>query len=342
MVRKIGTIVVFILAAVLLVYSATRSLDFISLTLPEDRKVLAYFGLAALDGGLVAWILSYLYGSKGWQRAVSFLMVLVDLVGAIAMFTLDTLYNTGKAGMTEALTPSEMQTAVLGLSGVIALNIAAAVAHHLTDPEKLREQAEEDAFSKVEDATLKQISKNADSLAAQLAPTLAQDWMNQTRSRYMSYVGTGQIPTLIDSTAQNVPASSSAPVPFAMLQDNPKQTVSFMQFLPAWLTTKFGGGRKFEAAVPAPSVELKSHSEMFLYKCPSCGWEIKTPEKFTNTKPCMNCDGFIELQTLKPQNNSLYEAFKQGIAEAQGVESADLHSPLGGSDAVPTEGPEPK
>lgn len=329
MVRKIGTIVVFILAAVLLVYSATRSLDFISLTLPEDRKVLAYFGLAALDGGLVAWILSYLYGSKGWQRAISFLMVLVDLVGAIAMFTLDTLYNTGKAGMTEALTPSEMQTAVLGLSGVIALNIAAAVAHHLTDPEKLREQAEEDAFSKVEDATLKQISKNADSLAAQLAPTLAQDWMNQTRSRYMSYVGTGQIPTLIDSTAQNVPASNSAPLPFAMLQDNPKQTISFLQFLPAWLSAKFGGERKFEAAVQAPTVEVK------------------------------------------PKPTSLHEAVKQGIAEAQGVEPADLHSPLDGvarvlsqreleepqyhpvgytkiqttskgSDAVPTEGPEPK
>lgn len=257
MIRKIGTIVVFILAAVLLVYSATRSLDFISLTLPEDRQVLAYFGLAALDGGLVAWILSYLYGSKGWQRAISFLMVLVDLVGAIAMFTLDTLYNTGKAGMTEALTPSEMQTAVLALSGVIALNIAAAVAHHLTEPEKLREQAEEDAFSKVEDATLKQISKNADSLAAQLAPTLAQDWMNQTRARYMSYVGTGQIPTLLDGTAQNVSTENSSPMPFAVLQDNPKPTVNFMQFLPAWLTTKFSGGRKFEAAVNTPTVEVK-------------------------------------------------------------------------------------
>jgi hypothetical protein len=312
MVRKIGTIVVFILAAVLLVYSATRSLDFISLTLPEDRQVLAYFGLAALDGGLIAWILSYLYGSKGWQRAISFLMVLVDLVGAIAMFTLDTLYNTGKAGMTEALTPSEMQTAVLALSGVIALNIAAAVAHHLTDPEKLREQAEEDAFSKVEDATLKQISKNADSLAAQLAPTLAQDWMNQTRARYMSYVGSGQIPTLLDGTAQNVPAENNAPLPFAMLQEDPKPAVGFLQFLPAWFNTKFSGKRKFEAAVPAPTVEVK------------------------------------------PGATSLDKAVKQGIAKAQGVESAGLHfeephyHPVGyqaapkGSEEVPPEGPDPK
>jgi len=206
MFKKIGALIVTVLGGLLLVYSATRSLDFISLTLPPDRQILAYFGLAALDGGLIAWILSYLYGSRGgWQRAISLLMILVDLVGAVAMFTLDTLYNTGKSGMTAALSADELQTAVLALSGVIALNIAATVAHHLTDPDKLREQAEEEAFSKVEDATLKQISQNADQLAAQLAPTLAADWMQNTQARYTAYLGTGRIPT-IDATARDVPA----------------------------------------------------------------------------------------------------------------------------------------
>lgn len=205
MFKKIGMLLVTILGGALLVYSATRSLDFIELTLPEDRKILAYFGLAALDGGLIAWLLSYLYGSRGgWQRAISILMVCVDVVGAIAMFTLDTLYNTGKAGMTKAMTPEEMTNAVLALSGIIALNIIATVAHHITDPDKLREQAEEEAFSKVEDATLKQISRNADQLAAQLAPVMAADWQAQTRARYMSYVGTGQRPT-IDATARDMP-----------------------------------------------------------------------------------------------------------------------------------------
>jgi hypothetical protein len=106
MFKKIGVLLMTVLGGALLVYSATRSLDFIELTLPPDRKILAYFGLAALDGGLIAWLLSYLYGSRGgWQRAVSILMVCVDAAGAIAMFTFDTLYNTGKAGMTEAMTP---------------------------------------------------------------------------------------------------------------------------------------------------------------------------------------------------------------------------------------------
>lgn len=208
MFKKIGGLLVTVLGLLLLVYSATRSLDFIMMTLPQDRQILAYFGLAALDGGLICWLLAYLYGSHGgWQRAISMLMILIDLLGAVAMFTLDTLYNTGKAGMTAALTPEEMQTAVLGLSGIIAINIAATVAHHLTDPEQLKAQAEEEAFAKVEDATLKQISNNAEQLAAQVAPMLATDWMQNTRARYLANLGTGQIPSqaqIIDSKARDL------------------------------------------------------------------------------------------------------------------------------------------
>ena len=204
MFKKLGQLFASVLGLVLLVYSATRSLDFISLTLPPDRQILAWFGLAALDGGLLAWLLAYLYGSHGgWQRAISLIMVVVDLLGAVAMFTLDTLYQTGQTGMTKALTAEELQTAVLGLSGVIALNIVATVAHHLTEPDKLKEQAQEEAFAKVEDATLKQISDNADQLAAEVAPMLAADWMMNTRARYLANLGTGRMP-VIDATAKDV------------------------------------------------------------------------------------------------------------------------------------------
>lgn len=240
MLKKIGVLIVTILGGALLVYSATRSLDFISLTLPSDRQILAYFGLAALDGGIIAWLLSYLYGSRGgWQRAISVLMLIVDVIGAIAMFTLDTLYTTGKNGMTTQMSPETITNAVLALSAIIALNIIATITHHVTEPDKLREQAEEEAFSKVEEAALKQISKNADTLAAKLAPTMAADWMSQTEARYMSYLGTGKIPP-IDVTPQNVPM----PV---MLPDNQKPGFNLAQFLPAWLMGKFN--RQYESAV---------------------------------------------------------------------------------------------
>lgn len=192
MFKRIGALLVTILAIALLVYSASRSLDFISLTLPADKQILAWFGLAALDGGLICWLLAYMYGSSGgWQRGISLLMVIVDLVGAVVMFSMDTLYNTGQAGLTAQMSPGDIQTAVLALSGIIALNIAATVAHHLTEPGRMRSQAEEEAFGAIEEAALKQVAQNAGSLAAELAPQIAGDWMVNTRAKYQAALGAG-------------------------------------------------------------------------------------------------------------------------------------------------------
>lgn len=199
MFKKLGQISATILAGLLLIYSATRSLDFIGLTLPPDKQILAWFGLAALDGGLIAWTLTYLYGSKGWQRPIAFGMVVIDLLGVIAFFTLDTLYNTGQTGMTVTLTPDEIFYAVLALSGVIGLNIMASVASHLMSPEALRAQAEEEADDKIETATLEQITKNADALASEVAPIVASDWINKKRVQHMAKIGSVQLPLGGDS-----------------------------------------------------------------------------------------------------------------------------------------------
>lgn len=189
MFKKLGQISATVLAGLLLIYSATRSLDFISLTLPPDKQILAWFGLAALDGGLIAWTLAYLHGAKGWQRPIAFGMVVVDLIGAIAMFTLDTLYNAGTNGMTVALSEQDIKWAVIGLSAVIGLNIAATVASHLMSPDALRQQAEEEADDKIETATLEQITKNADTLAAEVAPIVAADWISKKRVQHMAKIG---------------------------------------------------------------------------------------------------------------------------------------------------------
>lgn len=181
------------LAVLLLIYSATRSLDFISLTLPPNRQILAWFGLAALDGGLIAWTLAYLHGAKGWQRPIAFGMVIVDLLGAIGMFTLDTLYNSGANGMTVTLTQEEIFYAVLALSGVIGLNIAATVATHLMSPEALKQQAEEEADDKIETATLEKITQNADTLAAEVAPIVAADWVSKKRAQHMAKVDSSPV-----------------------------------------------------------------------------------------------------------------------------------------------------
>jgi hypothetical protein len=206
--KWIGKILVTLLGLALLVYSATRSIDFISLTLPPDRQVLAYFGLAALDGGIIVWLLAFMYGSHGGaQRGISLMMILVDFLGAVAMFTADTIFNTGKAGLTTAFDQDQMMTFVLVLSIIIALNIGAGLAHHLTDPDHMRKMADEEAYSKIEDNARDRVSKESESLAAELAPVIAEAWITETRAKYMNAIkkAGGSLPAnIIDAQAQDV------------------------------------------------------------------------------------------------------------------------------------------
>jgi hypothetical protein len=204
MFKKIGGLIVTLLGLALLVYSATRSLNFISLTLSADKQALAYVGLAGLDGGLIAWLLSYKYGSRGgWQRGISLLMVIVDLLGAVLMFTADTVFETGKAGLVTAMSASDIQTIVMMLSMIIALNIAAVVGHDLTDPDRLKIQAEEEAIGRIEEMALEQVKQSSGSLAAELAPAIAQDWKRITREKYLNMMQVRPLaPGAIDAVAR--------------------------------------------------------------------------------------------------------------------------------------------
>jgi hypothetical protein len=161
------------------------------------------------------------------------------------MFTMDTLYNSGQAGLTKAMDAEQMTTAILALSGIIGLNIAATIFHHMVDPDSLREQAEEEAFDKVESATLKQIAHNAEQLAAQLAPTLAADWMRQTQARYMANIGTGNVGKILDLPAQDV-----APAPMMRAQPAQKNKFDLWRFL----FNKINDGRNYQSVVNAQPV----------------------------------------------------------------------------------------
>jgi hypothetical protein len=190
MLKRIGAVAVVLLSGLLLIYSASRSLNFISMTLPPERQVLAWFGLAALDIGLVVWLVAFLYGSHGWQRPVAGLMVIVDLIGAIGIFTADTWFEAGRAGLIKSMSQDQVQGIVILLCGIIAVNIAGAVVHVIADPEQMRSMAEEDAMDKIESETLKKITEQAEALAAELAPKIAADWSVRTRARYSSRTNT--------------------------------------------------------------------------------------------------------------------------------------------------------
>lgn len=183
--KGISTILFYVITGALLIYAASRSLDFIVSTLPPSQHLIGFLALAATSGGMVAWLLIFLYKAEGiGQKIIAALMVGMDLLGEFALFTMDTLYQSGRSGMTEALLPEEIRTVILGMSALIALNIIAAVAFHLVDSENMRNMRESFVRDRLESEALKLIDKRGEELARKMAPGLAEAWARDFEARF--------------------------------------------------------------------------------------------------------------------------------------------------------------
>jgi hypothetical protein len=204
--KWIARVMFYAVAVGLFVYAASRSLDFITATLPASQKAVGYLGLLATGGGAIAWLAVFLFYAQGTgQKGLSVLFVIVDLLGEFALFTFDTLYRSGESGMIAGLSADEIRLVILGLSALIALNIGGTVAFHILDPEASRRMREESARDVLDDEVLKVIETRAPQIASQIAPQIAAQWEADFTERFgnMTALGLGNL-----STAQNKAAES--------------------------------------------------------------------------------------------------------------------------------------
>jgi len=211
--KSIATVLFYVISGALLVYAGSRSLDFIVQTLPPEQQIIGYLALAATSGGMIAWLLVFMYKAEGLgQKVTAGIMVVVDMLGEFALFTMDTLYQTGEAGMTAKMLPDEIQMVILGMSGLIALNIMATVAFHLVEPEHIKAMREGFVKDKLENDALNLVEKRGNELAHTLAPKIAEQWAADFEARFsdMNSIGLG---TLKTSRRPALAAPQSEPVP---------------------------------------------------------------------------------------------------------------------------------
>lgn len=196
--KWIARVMFYAVAVGLFVYAASRSLDFITATLPASQKLVGYLGLLATGGGAIAWLAVFLFHAQGTaQKGLSVLFVVIDLLGEFALFTFDTLYRSGESGMIASLSADEIRMVILGLSALIALNIGGTVAFHIFDPETAKRMREESARDVLDDEVLKVIETRAPQLANQIAPVVAAEWEADFVQRFsgMRALGLGNLPT---------------------------------------------------------------------------------------------------------------------------------------------------
>jgi hypothetical protein len=181
MAKSLTFILVALMALALLIFTASRTLDLLQLLLPVNQSVFAYLGLVAFDGGLLGWSLWFAYGARGqYQRAIALLMVVLSLV-AIGLSTIaDLMLSASAKGLVDALSEQQRLAILLAVGGIVFLNVAAFFFTHITDPERLRAMATENAKDQIHAETLRQIGQVAPIVAAQVAPQLTADWVRQT------------------------------------------------------------------------------------------------------------------------------------------------------------------
>lgn len=127
----IGDLIVLLFDAVLLVYTAWRSYDFLTTTVPAGWQFLALIGLWGLDIGAIGWSLVWIFGSTTkYQDWTAITFFVVDLSGVVLTSLTDSLMYSKEGAMSDALSGIAMVIIPL----VIVANVIAGFIYHMASP----------------------------------------------------------------------------------------------------------------------------------------------------------------------------------------------------------------
>jgi len=168
--RYVSLIFFYALAAIVILWTVSLTLDVVGRLLPDDDMT-KFLSVALFDGGTLAWSLVFLFRAKGlMQRAISILAMFLDLVGTI-LISISSLFLSGQTLAT--LPPGLGNYVVWGVGIMTAINVVAIYTFHLSSPEAVREIKMQTIEDKITDEAMRQVETNmmkeAQTLAAQIA-----------------------------------------------------------------------------------------------------------------------------------------------------------------------------
>lgn len=138
-----GDLFLWIIALVLLAFTAYRTAHLVSSTLPPDAQVMAFAALAALDAGALAW-LAFANRTSGPRHDLALLMLAIDLFGVGAAAIADTAMITG---VNESIVETVTTWAV---PIIIISNVAAIFVAKALDPRRGAREAERVRLARIE------------------------------------------------------------------------------------------------------------------------------------------------------------------------------------------------
>ena len=188
MMKLISKILFYMVAAVLVLWTASLTYAFISTALP-NQPVTRYFALVVFDVGMVSWLMIFMFGAEGIaQRGIAFLLSLFDLVGV------------GMMVYAEIFLGGQTLTAVSGNIGLYALyavviwtiiNLVGVWAYHYTEPENLKRMKIRGTQDKLLQKSLDKLERKMDAMSDAVSDELS-DVMKKDVLHQVGYTGNGK------------------------------------------------------------------------------------------------------------------------------------------------------
>jgi hypothetical protein len=212
-----GTVLLWLVTAALIVFTAARSVHLIQSTMPAEFSMLAYAALAGLDIGVLAWLFwTTRTAHAGVQRTIGTLMIVVDLAG-IAVAVLGDTMLVADAGSKELVSTAAIWIVPI----VIVSNIAATIVAHATDPAQELRDAQRALTDELEYQKAEYLRANAATLAAKVAAQQGQHEADQMIAKFQSGAnagtfsnnGKGNGPVAAFAAEGTVPAKAKASRP---------------------------------------------------------------------------------------------------------------------------------
>jgi len=179
--KKMAMGAFYLVALILVLWTGTLTVTFVSSALPEMHWIVPFFALVVFDGGMLAWLIVFTsYAEGAGQRTIAITITVLDLVGVALMTTAEVFLG----GQTLVAAPGMLgEYALWGIGVWTVLNVAGVVSFHLLDPETRKEMALREEMDAVFDEALTKLKNKRAEQSGRLSDVIADGMMTELKSR---------------------------------------------------------------------------------------------------------------------------------------------------------------
>lgn len=175
--KSIAKGVFYLVAAIMLLWTASLTYQFVSGVLPNSFWLVPLFSLVVFDGGMIAWLVVFVnYAEGSGQRAVAIVATLFDFIG-VGLMALAEIFL---GGQTIAAAPAMLgEYAIWGVGIWTVANVGAVLTFHLLAPDTRQKMALQAEKDQVFTEALEKLTRKRAAISDRVSNEMADDMLGQ-------------------------------------------------------------------------------------------------------------------------------------------------------------------